>query len=236
MISKRFLQLCPDALHHDAPDLRLRDFATLRFFLALRLRDFPGAFLPLGSRSSATRAPRWKGRVLLGSIGKGGAVDDEQIVDFVYLVELVENRALRIRAHAACPVLVDRGAGRVEKERRWVIAASQALVGFERQHVRPELVAIELVARVEHQNSDALLSQVVGGHPPRRRRFRRRRRRVLRDFARSPRRAPSTSRLEKATSSNALRACTHRTRSRRCGPRSRALPSCPLRICSSRPR
>ena len=64
------------------------------------------------------RAPRQREdrqrRVLLGRRRERRAVDDEQVLDLVHLVERVQRGALRIRTHAAGAVLVDRGAVAIE--------------------------------------------------------------------------------------------------------------------------
>ncbi len=49
-------------------------------------------------------------RVLLGGVRERRAVDDEDVLDLVHLVEAVQRRALRIRPHPAGAVLVDRRA------------------------------------------------------------------------------------------------------------------------------
>src|SRR6476646_107456 len=46
-------------------------------------------------------------RVLLARARERRAVDDEDVLHFVHLVELVERRALRVLAHPAAAVLVD---------------------------------------------------------------------------------------------------------------------------------
>src|SRR5580765_3393010 len=46
-------------------------------------------------------------RVLLARARERRAVDNEDVLHFVHLVELVERRALRVLAHPAAPVLVD---------------------------------------------------------------------------------------------------------------------------------
>jgi hypothetical protein len=55
----------------------------------------------------------------------------------------------------------------VEEELRRRVSPPQTPIGLERQHVGPEFLAVEHVAGVEHQDLDALLREVVGGHPAR---------------------------------------------------------------------
>ncbi len=53
---------------------------------------------------------------------------------------------------------------RVEEELRRLLAARAPRARFPRPNVRPELAALELRARVEQQDVDALARQVPGGH------------------------------------------------------------------------
>jgi hypothetical protein len=53
---------------------------------------------------------------------------------------------------------------RIEKEPRWLFATRRALPRFPRPHMRPEIPALEPVARVQHEHVNALARQVPGGH------------------------------------------------------------------------
>src|SRR5262249_48629145 len=56
---------------------------------------------------------------------------------------------------------------RAEKERGRPLAIMHALAPFIGPHVRPELIPVESFPGVQHQNLDALASQVPGRHPAR---------------------------------------------------------------------